>query len=297
MNAASLVVPGEEQSPSLHVYVNPLYSLYHYLVKEAELPASKRNPATAAAAVLMGRARNQRGVNGIWTIWEQPIAAGGTREEVVQGLGDAMAATVARIGEALGAAEDVFLNPLWPERLPLVEAALATLRADFAPHFSAMARRQGELLGLAWPRRIDAFLVADCYAWQGGYSHPLTLDVSQLKGLELCETLLHEATHVADLYTGGLGRQSLEDRLRARLVEHGIGSTTAWNVWHAVIFAASAQQIRAFINPEHIDYALPRKVYTWLKTPDLPALWEEFSTGAIDEAAFLDAIAKLVDQA
>lgn len=287
----ALVIPAQEHSPALHVHGNPLHNLYHYLAREAQRPREERNPATAAAAALMAEVRFPRDVQGLWSTWERPLTTSGTPEEAVRGLTQTMTETADQLGEALRQAESVFRETLWPQRLPKIEAALATLREHFAPHFPAMARGQAALLDLAWPSRIDAFLVTDCYAREGAYSHPLTVGVSQHTGIMLCETLLHEATHVGDVHANIPGKERFGGRLQAYLTKSGLCGRDTWNVWHAVIFAASAEQVRACIAPEHTDYAIAHDLYAYFKVPHLPALWAEFASGVIDEQTFLERLA------
>lgn len=64
----------------------------------------------------------------------------------------------------------------------------------------------------------------------------------------------------------------------------------AWNVWHAIIFASSAYQAHTNIDPDHIDYVLPRNLYAQFGVPDLPTWWRRFATQEIDEQEFLAGI-------
>jgi len=278
----------------VHIHVNPLYALYHYLIREGQRPREERDPVLAEAARTAAEARHLTGVHGVWDLWEQRVAQGGTADEVVAGLMEAMTETVAQLGSALRAAEAGFNQRLWPERWATVQAALATIQDFVQPCFAAMTQRQAAVLGLIWPRRIDVYLVTDCYDWRDGYSHPLTIDVTTHRSVILCETLLHEATHVADVYTGESGKESLHTRVTTALIEDGIPSPHAWTAWHAIIFAASAHHIRAFIDPVHTDYAEAHDLYRWFKVPDLPALWGEWMAGQIDEREFLKVVATQV---
>ncbi len=287
-----VVVPTGEQSPALHIHVNPVYALYQYLAREAQLPPQERNPDTAHAAALMRWARNPRAVQGYWSEWEQGFAMDATPQEAAGGLRRAMEETVERFAEAMKAAESVYHETLWPRRSPLLEDALRTIRNRLVPHFPGMAKEQGDLLGLVWPERVDAFLVPDSYESRGAYSHPLTVDVSHNNGIELCETLLHEATHVADVNTAMIDKEHLADRLISRLEADALGHKEAWNAWHAVIFASSAWQVRTHIESDYRDYALRRDLYSWFKLPHLPALWEAFASGSMDEEALIEAVAK-----
>lgn len=276
------------------MYVNELYALYHYLVREGSRPPEERNPTTKEAAGRAAKARHLTGVHGIWDAWEAPLASAPSLQEGIAGLQALMADTISQLSSALAGAQGAFHETVWPERQAPIGTALETIREILFPHFAAMARRQGELLGLDWPNRIDVYLVPDCYAWEGAYSHPLTVDVTANTGTTLCETLLHEATHVADVHTAERGRSSLGSRLMAFLADAGIPRFNAWNAWHGVIFASSADAVRTFIDLAHIDYAAPWKLYDRLSVPDLPSLWRQYAVGTIDESAFLERVATQV---
>ncbi len=294
MDDPALIIAATAGTPAVYVHVNPLYALYHYLIREGQRPREERDPVLSEAARDAAEARHLTGAHGIWDVWEQRVAQGGTADEAEAGLMEAMAQTVAQLGTALRVAESDFNHRLWPECRPAVQAALDTIQDLVQPRFAAMAQRQAAVLDLTWPRRIDVYLVTDCYDWQGGYSHPLTIDVTIHRGLTLCETLLHEATHVADVYTGESEKESLRGRLMTALIEDGIPPPHAWNAWHAIIFAASAHHTRAFIDPAHTDYAATHQLYRRLKLPDLPALWDEWMQSQIEERDFLNGVARQV---
>jgi hypothetical protein len=175
-----------------------------------------------------------------------------------------------------------------------VDAALAALRSAFRLHFPALARRQAGVLGLVWPTEVGVFLVTDGYDPFGAYSHPLTVDVSRVAPDELCETVLHELTHVGDLHTGALGRECLGARLLGRLADQGVSRRRAWDAWHAVVFAASGQTVRELVDPGHSDYAARRGLYGRFGLPDLPGLWADLTASRLDERGFLDAVAARV---
>jgi len=291
MDDPTLVIEATTDTPAVYIHANPLYALYHYLIREGQRPREERDPVLVEAAGMAAEARHLIGVHGVWDVWEQRVAQGGTADEAEAGLMEAMTETIAQLGSALRAAESDFNQRLWPERQPAVEAALATIQDLVQPRFAAMAQRQAAMLDLVWPQRIDVYLVTDCYDWQGGYSHPLTIDVTTHRGVTLCETLLHEATHVADVYTNESGKESLHSRLMTALSGDGIPPPHAWNAWHAIIFAASGHNIRTFIEPTHTDYAEPHNLYRWFKVPDLQVLWAEWMAGQIGERDFLKAVA------
>jgi len=292
MDDPTLVIEATTDTPAVYIHVNPLYALYHYLIREGQRPTEERDLVLSEAARDAAEARHLIGAHGVWDVWEQRVAQGGTADEAEAGLMEAMTETIAQLGSALRAAESDFNQRLWPERCVTVQTALTTIQDLLQPCFAAMAQRQGAVLELIWPQRIDVYLVTDCYDWQGGYSHPLTIDVTTHRGVTLCETLLHEATHVADVHTGESGKGSLHTRLTSALIEDGIPPPHAWNAWHAIIFAASAHHIRAFIDPAHTDYAESHNLYRLLKVPDLPTLWGEWMAGQIDEREFSKAVAR-----
>jgi hypothetical protein len=294
MDVPILILPAATGSPALHVHVNPLYALYHYLVHQGQHPREGRNPAMADAATAATQVRHLTGVHGVWDVWEQALAQSTTPDEAITGLMETMTESVTQLGSALRSAESEFYEQLWPERQATVQAAVTTIHDALKPWFASMAQSQAAVLELVWPDCIRAYLVTDCYDWQGGYSHPLTIDVTSHTGLTLCETLLHEATHVADVHTGEIGKENLRNRVTAMLLDEGIPPPTVWNVWHGIIFAASAYNIRSCIEPTYVDYATTHNLYQWLKVPDLPWLWAKWVGGQMNEREFLQALAAQV---
>lgn len=167
-----IVIPATARSPELHVQVNPLYSLYHYLRIEAAGPLSSISPETAEATHAMRATINQQtvagvanmgGYHGLWDLWEPAIAQGATTEAVANGLRKQVDGFADGVSRAMSLSEPFFVEHLWPERLPHIERALDTLRERFVPHFSTMARHQAEQMDIVWPDRVDVHLVAWCY--------------------------------------------------------------------------------------------------------------------------------------
>jgi len=287
-----LTIPAGEGSPTLVIHANLLHNLYHYLSKQARLALAELQPETAEAAFLVFQAHNPLGPQGTWGVWEEALTNPQTTQQAGIALRTTMTQTVELIETALTQAEPFFRETLWPLRAVQFAEAAATIQKDLTPHFAAMARRQAEILELNWPEQIDAFLVTDCYDPRGAYSHPLTVDITHNVGSTLCETLLHEATHVADVHTLQKGQRSLSNKVMEHLSGAGLHLSAAnvWNVWHAIIFAASAYQVRTNIDHDHTDYALPHNLYAQFGVPDLSILWERFATQAIDEQEFLTEI-------
>lgn len=205
MSEPSLCIPGGHGKPQVDVHVNLIYALYHYLVRQGSEQLSERDAAMSAEAERVAQVRFPLGVHGMWTQWEVPLASAATLGEAISGLRSQVTHTVDTLAIALREAEPEFTEQVWPRGQPAIETALRTLQEVLAPYFSGMVRQQVQVLGLIWPERIDAYLVADCYDRHSAYSHPLTIDVTKNVGLTLCEAFLHEATHVADVYTAERG--------------------------------------------------------------------------------------------
>lgn len=288
-----IVIPANTGSPELRVHVNPRYSLYQYLRIQATGPLGAIRPEMAEATNIMRAAINQRtvagvanmaGYHGLWDLLEPPIALASTTQGMGDGLRSAVNSFAEGVSQAITSGEPFFMEHPWPERLPHIERAMETLRDLFVPHFPTMAQRQADQLDIVWPDHLDVNLVVYCYDRFEAYTPPVTVDVSRSTGLELCETVLHEVTHAADGYTNALGHKGLEDRFLLFMLEHEMPSFgTILDARHAVIFASSAHQVRTAIDKGHVDYAIPRGLYDRLRVPALPALWEQFTSGNLNE--------------
>jgi hypothetical protein len=285
-----VTIPADGGSPTLVLHVNLIHNLYHYLGKQARLDPSARQPEIAEAAFLLACAHSPYEPQGTWGVWEEALSCAQTVQEANTSLKGAMTRTAEQVERALTQAENFFRETLWPQRASRLSAAASTIQKDLFPHFAQMARRQAEVLALSWPERIDAFLVTDGYDPRGAYSHPLTVDITHNRGSTLCETVLHEATHVADVHTLCLEQRSFRNKVIDHLSSKGLQSFEVWNVWHAIIFASSASQVRTTIDPNHTDYALLHGLYVQFGIPNLPIWWKQLATQAIDEQAFLEGI-------
>lgn len=222
MSGPDLRIPAGDGTPQLDIHVNLIYDPYHYLVREGMKETSHRSEVMVHAVEWAGSECEPPGVHGLWDQWEVPMASGATLGEAVTGLRSRMNHAVDTVATALQEAETEYRERVWPRRRPAFEMALLTLDEVLAPYIVEMARHQGEVLGLTWPERIDAYLAADYYDWRGAYSHPLTIDVTENTGPTLCEIFVHEATHVADVQTTSPGQRSLNcARFRAEALPHG----------------------------------------------------------------------------
>jgi hypothetical protein len=283
-----LRVPGTSASPELVFHSSPTYALYHWLRANSGRPPT--DDRLRPAFRLMHRSVNPLGVRGMVEAWEGALASGESADQSLHAFQARVKATGDEIVMAMRSAERIFLEEHWPEREERIRRTVDAIEAIFAPAFPAMASEHADLLSLKWPVTLDVHLVADCAEPGGAYSHPLTIDVSQNTGTWPFETILHEATHVADVHGRSRGHRCLGDRLQAWLGEHGVPARQRFNAWHAVIFASSAACTRHHIDLGHEDYARSRQLYAFFGVPNVARLWREFSDGGRDEAHFREAL-------
>ena len=283
-----LRVPATAHSPELVVHASPTYALYHWLrANSGKPPADER---LRPAFRLVAKSFNPFGVRGLVEPWEEALASGESADQSYQAFQGRVKASGDEIVMAMRSAERIFMQELWPEREGRIARAVDAIDATFAPEFPGMAVEHAELLGLRWPGSADLHLVADCGERGGAYSHPLTIDISQNTGAWLFETILHELTHVADVYGHETGHRCLGDRLQAFLGEHGVPPWQRFNAWHAVIFAASAACTRHHFSLDHEDYAKSRNLYAFFGVPNVAQAWREFADHGRDEVRFRQAL-------
>lgn len=294
------MIPAGDRSPALHIHVNPIYALYHYLRRQAELPIPLVEAKTVGATALMRKALNRvegagganlGGYHGLWDVWEPALAGNDGIVPALTGVRDAMMGTANALQSSLHEAEGTWIADLWPAREDYIKTGLATLRDVLQPGFAVMCQEQAEHLGLAWPERLDAYLVTDCYDRFEAYTPPLTIDVSRSHGLDLCETVLHEATHVAERFSRARDATSLSDRLLLFLLESGdVPFGSILDAQHALVFASSGRLVSEHIDPEHSHFAVTRGLYQRLRVPSLASSWNEYVTGTRDERALFQAM-------
>lgn len=277
-----------------------MYAMYHYLRHQAELPIPLVDEVTPRATALMRTALNRvegaaganlGGYHGLWDVRGPPLAGNPEIAPTIDGLRDAMIGTADALQASLREAESIWMTGFWPERAPHIETGLSTLSDLLQPAFVAMCQAQAEQLDLVWPERLDAYLVTDCYDRFEAYTPPLTIDVARSQGLELCETLLHEATHVAERFSRSRDVTSLSDRLLLYLIEsESISFGSILDAQHALVFVSSGRQVRGHIDPNHIDYAASRDLYQRLGVPSLPRGWDQYVNGDRNEMALFEGI-------
>jgi hypothetical protein len=281
-------IAGTSESPQLTFRVNPTYALYHWLRANAGR-SGMTDERLKPALNLARRSLDRPGPRGMIAPWEEALAAANSPDQSLQAFQDRIQKTGVDMVTAMRSAERIFLDEHWPEREERIGKALAAIRDAFAPVFPAMSAKHAALLDLDWPLTMDAYMVGDMTGNQGAYSHPFTIEIRRLSDLALFETIIHEATHVAEVNGRMRGHRSLGDRLLAYLDERGLSPDQRFNVWHAVIFAASAASIRAHVNLDHEDYAAPRNLYPHFGTPHVAEAWREYAETR-DEARLRQAL-------
>lgn len=289
MDFVRLEIPGDRHSPRVRFIASPLYSLYQWVAGLSE-PTALDEPRVVDAMRAMQAARFPRGRHGAWDDWERAIASAPTVDTAVHRLADQMMKSAAGVGRALELASPHFLSTVWPAGQGAFDEAVTTIERHFKSSAAAMVRAQADTLRLQFPDAVDVHLVIACYDRAGAYSHPATIDVVHIRGTDLCESVLHELTHVADVETAQHRMRSMKDDLRDALAPAGVRSEQAWQAWHAIIFAASGHQVRQFIHADHTDYAQRRGIYGRLGLGSLGELWSRYRAGAMTERSLFDAL-------
>ncbi len=284
-----LRIPGTPHSPELAFHANPTYALYQWLRANANQPAIN-DDRLRQAFQLVGRSFNRPGPRGMVAPWEEALANGETPDASLRAFQLRVQASGEDMVSAMRIAERIFMEEYWPERKNRIARALDGIRVTFAPAFAAMAKEHADLLDIDWPQRIDTHLVTDVAGHQGAYSHPLTIDVGHQAGLTLFETILHEATHVAEVNGRIRGHLCFGYRLQAYLAEHGLSPAQRFNIWHAVIFASSAACTRHHISLDHEDYAVARNLYAVFGVPAAAGDWQAFAESGRDERRLMEAL-------
>jgi hypothetical protein len=116
--------------------------------------------------------------------------------------------------------------------------------------------------------------------------------VGALDGLDLVETVLHEALHAVDAMSSK--DATALNRLRTALTDAGVAPRTAADCVHAVIFAQAAATVRRIADSAHTPVgAKPAGAYSRM-TPqarETVAIWTAHCDGTIDTST---AIARIV---
>jgi hypothetical protein len=116
--------------------------------------------------------------------------------------------------------------------------------------------------------------------------------LSELKGLLLCETVLHEATHALDVATRDSGSVLVDLQERLRTAGFGPGTPAYRDVPHTVIFVQAGETVRRLLDSAHRHYGEVCGYYA--KVPAaaeaVRAWWPPYLDGAIGHAEVVERI-------
>jgi len=276
-----LIIPGDPAHavPELRFQANPVYNLYHYLRTVAERPQPPAVPPPQEIARLAPQVRRQRlpqPLGLLWSRWEEAIAASTSAAELRSSGPWRWRHSPRRLFALMARSEEPYREHVWPQHQPAIHEALDTIRRHLMPCYEDLFAGHARLLRMHWPPSITVHLVGDCYLAQGGYSHPLTVDAHGNRGLQLIETVLHEATHVMDMASPDPGRASAvllralgAGRLKLSPRRH------LWQVWHGLIFWSAGEAVQRFFDPTYDPYALRFDLYRQMSLIGRDDLYEE----------------------
>lgn len=274
MTNLDIIIPATERSPDLILRASMPYAHYQWLRAMADGMPENVPSAIREEVQAFGTAASGIGPAGIWAAWESAIADHSEPTTATESLGLAIDRTRDQLVNALNATTGWFATNVWPSDLEAVQDAVDVLVNE--PRIPDLFAEQAEVLGLTWPSPINVNLVARTYSFAGAYSHPLTIDVTNTEYLMVHDMLLHESTHVADAFSTAVGPCEAGDGLRERLVARGFSRRTAFDRWHAMIFASCRARIRRTIDPAYEGLPSGSRPFRFMGVPDPYPIWDRF---------------------
>lgn len=201
------------------------------------------------------------------------------------------------IVDALAPVEAGYLESVWPAREAKIKEARALLDDSlFKRQSEVFAHHAKRIGGEELDLSVPCVLVGEMPE-PGAVTHRTQdgavsfVGVEGLKSSDLCEVVLHEATHAIDVAI----QDDVFDDLRAALEKAGIKrSDKRWrDAPHTLMFAASASTVRLQLDPEHTDYGETSRYYSKVGPVAEPVrnAWKAFDAAEIDRA---EAIARIV---
>lgn len=224
-----------------------------------------------------------------------PIVAAQSRSEIeywVQELFKSMAQQFTT--NLLNAYRD-YLEWIWDDRAPVLEAALKCFELKFLPYEEALFDALVASLRYAFDKRIPVFPVAEGTIYGAFASEPplTVINVCRTPEKFFNETILHEATHTAEDYNAARPDSALAI-LKRELVERGKGNKFA-EVWHCLIFWNSGELIRRYLDPSHAHYGQHIGLYdsSGERASELfRSYWNAYLDGKMSMEAALENIAQ-----
>jgi len=302
---AEVLVAGSDP-PALRIGYSRAFSLYQIVLalatgrQEADLGLTPDVRWRAAAA----RVEDLHSPLGPFAYFEPSMI----RAVSVEGFGQALSARAERFAaeltQGVATVDDLYSAGAWPSHRDLVADALHELVAMLEPRKDDLVRRLCQLFEVrSPPRECAVTLVPVCHVRQGGYSHPTVLDVRVFRGSQLLESLVHELTHVL-CASVPRGETSAHAVFRDAVLRHGGSEQLTSDLFHLVIFSASARLVGSAGLREHDPVGRRRGVYALVGRrhglhvdPDtidrVLARWEDGTIEA--SAAFVELAADLLD--
>ncbi len=212
-------------------------------------------------------------------------------------------APVADYLSALEPFEEPFVEKLWPAR----RKSLETSRGKVA---GLLARAKPEplshlltALGFEMPTSAVPIYLVSTAPSPGGVtlrtrSGPVcVVSTAERTPVQLCEVILHEATHAVEAMKPEL-ESPAPSRLRAAL-EGKVDATTVRNAWHTLFFLQAAETVRVCIDSEYVDYGETSGYYRRVGSVAEfeRKIWKRYAAGEIDLTAALREIAEGVAEA
>lgn len=207
-------------------------------------------------------------------------------------------APAVRAAAAVAEIEPRWRAEAWPAREKEIALVMIRLRERLdAEREAAIFKRLAANLGVRIDDvRVPVYLVTRA-PWPGAFTHRRIggggitfVGIEEDVPYELLETVVHESIHTLDLLTPD--NRSLLVELRQRLSAAGVDPRTARSWVHGLFFYEAAACVRAFYDPDYVDYGERRGVYARLRDvceTEAP-LWEAYTTGLIDRDRVVAAI-------
>lgn len=169
--------------------------------------------------------------------------------------------TAVALAQAMSPIEARFLMTLWPRHKDALEGVAARLAKNFTPKEAECFAYMMKHLGMKDPHdTVPLYLVVEAPA-PGGVTHRRRggggvcfIGTSDLKGSQLYEVILHEATHALDLATGD--DHTVLNELREQLRQAGLSERDREfrDVPHTLMFVQAGETIRRVVDPAHKHY-------------------------------------------
>lgn len=209
------------------------------------------------------------------------------------------------LGEALAAAEEAFLQTVWPAHRESLRAAEGQLRESLLAKLPEAMAYHLRSLGMHDPEAEIPVYLVNRIPWPGAVTQAQAtqegrdpggvafVGVSDLSGGLLTEIVLHEATHALDILTGESG--NVFDELREGLDEAGLpfSDRRRRDIPHNLMFIQAGETIRRVMDGTHRHYGVVEGYYDRVPTARREvSIWVDHLDGDVPRwQAFEDLLA------